>query len=143
MGARLVCLLFLAITISVAGCGGSTRDDGLPPDVSKVLGHIGKLRRGETLIQGEQARVYGPFTFKRPGYLFRFRQYDPANPRRDFRHGARLVVSLQSRPRSGTRQLLVRTNQPRGQARVRLSGALYVNVSSAESSYILRFTPGA
>ncbi len=137
-----MCLLLVASTISVAGCGGSNRDEAVPPDVSKVLGNIGKLRRGETLIQGERARVYGPFTFKRPGYLFRFRQYDPANPRRDFRHGARLVVSLQSRPGSGTRQLLVKTTQPRGRARVRLSGALYVNVSSAESSYILRFTPG-
>lgn len=142
MRTRLAWLLLVAIAISAAGCGGNKGDEGVPPDVTKVLRDIGKLRRGETLIQGMEApRVYGPFTFKRPGYLFRFRQYDASDPTRDFSRGARLVVSLQARPASGTRQLLVNTNQRTGRARVRVSGAMYVKVSSAESSYLLRFTP--
>jgi hypothetical protein len=118
----------------VAGCGGSSDKAG--PDVQDVLQNIKALKPGEILIQGQRREKFsGPYTLQRRGYVLRFERLGGSG---------NLTVALESQ--RGSKQppyklLLSDSAQKRGRREVRLSGKLYVHITSTADGYVLRFTP--
>jgi hypothetical protein len=128
------------------------KDNGCPNAVSgagnessvPALANAPK-KPGEIIIKGKgQGQLFGPFNFQPGGYTFRFAQYDPTGQVTDFaRDASSFVVSLDSKPNDVTQpyQLLANVTANTGSNQVVVSGKLYVEVSSADASYMLRFTP--
>jgi hypothetical protein len=119
------------------GCGSSS-DDG-SGEAAKVVRELQSLEKGEILIQGMSApRILGPYVFKPGGYVFSFEQ-----PGAGESEQKRLIVALESRPRSRSHpyQLLVDSGRGSGTKGVSMSGKLYVHIVRATGDYVLRFTP--
>jgi hypothetical protein len=119
-----------------------------PPLTSKPseLPEIGRspAGKGEVVIRGDEApKTYGPYDFEPGGYDFRFAQYAPGR-RVDFPTEASsfTVVVNRRRGRSGPdTQVLANVASRAGAGTVNLSGKLFVEVQSADYSYVMRFTP--
>jgi len=124
---------------------GSLLPSGRSPIQSKPALARKPKQAGEILLVGSiQGKIFGPSNFKPGGYLFRFEQYDPKQPNLNFSSEASsFVVSLESKPGEvdSPYQLLVNATQKTGTNQVYVSGKLYIDVSSASASYVLRFTP--
>ncbi len=124
--------------------GGRLARSGSSPVGSKPALAAKPKRPGEILLRGSTSpKLFGPFTFGPGGYLFRFEQYDPNNPTRNFAtESSSFLVSLESVPDEVTDpyQLLVNATQRTGSNQATVSGRLYVNVNG-DYSYVLRFTP--
>jgi hypothetical protein len=105
------------------------------------------VRKGEVLVSGDTApKSLGPYGFEPGIYTFRFEQYAPELPDLDFRsESSSINVTLDRRPRKSAPDSLplVNSAQRTGDNQVELSGRYYVDVTSADHSYVLRFTPGA
>jgi hypothetical protein len=132
-----VAIALLLAGAAAGGCGSSS-DDG-SGEVTKVIGQLKSLRKGEILIQGMTSpRVIGPYAFKPGGYVLRFEQPGAPESERE-----RLVVALESKPRTRAQpyQLLVDSDRGSGTKGVSVSGKLYVHVVRAPGDYVLRFTP--
>ena len=124
-----------AIVALAVGCGGSD-DEAASPEAEEIVSQLRDLEKGEILVQGSSARVYGPYSFASGGYTLRFEQPEVAE-------AARLVVALESKRGSKTApyQLIVDSDERSGTRRVTVSGKLYVHVVTANAGYELRFTP--
>jgi hypothetical protein len=128
-----------AAILALAGCGGGGTDEDADALARGLARDVKALKRGEILIRGERSpRFSGPYRFGRAGYVLRYRQ--TGEPRAERRL---LTVALESRRGSTATpyQLVVRTERLRGQARIRVSGELYIHVTTTSPSYELRFTP--
>jgi hypothetical protein len=128
-------VIALLLTAGIAGGCGSGSDES-DSEAQKVLEQLKTLQKGEILIQGMSApRIIGPYDFKPGGYLFSFvhREAD----------GERLVVALESKPRSRAQpyQLLIDSDRSSGMVSVTLTGKLHVHVIEAGGEYVLRFRP--
>ena len=130
----------LAAAFLVAGCGGGAEQaGGETAEARDLLQQLKALGSNEILIKGmSRSRVYGPYTFVRGGYVFRFSQEAASSS-----EAARIAVALESK--AGSRRqpydLLVDGEHRSGRAVTRLSGRLYVHVIIARRPYLLRFTP--
>lgn len=106
-----------------------------------------RVREGEVLVSGDTApKSLGPYRFEPGTYTFRFEQYAPELPGLDFRtESSSINVTLDRSPRKSAPDSIPLVNSPRrtGDNQVQLSGRYYVDVASADHSYVLRFTPGA
>jgi len=117
-----------------------------PKDVGSTPGLLRQPRqKGEFLIQGNTApKSLGPYDFEPDLYTFRFEQYAPGFRGIDFSTDASsITVALDRKPRVNApdSQLLVNATQKQGDNVVYVSGRYFVDVTSADYSYVLRFTP--
>ena len=149
----IVCLVAVAV---LAGCGSEriitqtvTRTVAIPP-ASKTAGKGPSLASkppgpGEVLVSGNTApKTFGPFDFEPGTYTFQFEQYDPQDPGLDFSTDASpFAVSVNRKPRTSApdSQLLVNSAEKNGDNIAALTGQYYIDVTSADHSYVLRFTP--
>jgi hypothetical protein len=115
-------------------------NQGTRPAISRA-----PLRRGEVLVTGDTApKSFGPYDFEPGLYTFRFEQFAPELPGLDFAtEASSITVSLDRQPRvtAPDSVLLVNSSQRTGDNQASLSGKYYVDVNSADHSYVLRFTP--
>jgi hypothetical protein len=128
-----IAVAFLLVA-SLGGCGSSDDGDQAAQEVVKDIESLGK---GDILIRASSSpRVYGPYRFRSSGYTLRFEH-------RAGDESSRLVVALESTPRSEHEpyQLVVDSTRPAGTERVTVTGKLYVHVQEAGGDYVLRFTP--
>jgi hypothetical protein len=146
----------VAAGLALAGCGGEriitqtvTRTVATPPP-SQAGGPKPTLTRtapgpGEVLVTGDTApKTFGPYDFEPGTYTFQFEQFAPDSPGLDFSTEASpFAVSVNRKPRASApdSQLLVNSAERRGDNIVNLSGKFYVDVTSADHSYVVRFTP--
>lgn len=103
------------------------------------------LRAGEVLVSGNTVpKSLGPYNFEPGRYTFRFEQFSPDLPGLDFATDASsITVQLNREPRVAAPDsvLLVNSSQRTGDNQANLSGRYFVDVTSADYSYVLRFTP--
>jgi hypothetical protein len=133
---RLAALLVATVALFVPACGGDDASQDAA-EAEAILSGVKALKPGETLIKGLRVpRVSGPYRLRRGGYVMRFEQAEPQD-------GERLRVSLESTRGSRRQpyQLVVDTLDRSGQARVTVSGKLYVHVQGGNPPYTLRFSP--
>jgi hypothetical protein len=142
--------------VAIAGCGSEriitqtvTRTVAIPPP-SKTGGKGPSLAAkppgpGEVLVSGNTApKTFGPFDFEPGNYTFQFEQYDPQDRSLDFSTDASpFAVSVNRKPRTSApdSQLLVNSAAKNGDNIAALTGQFYIDVTSADHSYVLRFTP--
>lgn len=128
------CAAVVLCTLAAGACGGSNEGDASSDEARSVLEDLGSLGKGEIVIKAKSSGAFGPYRFKRGGYLFRFRRDSP---------GGRLTVRLESEPNSRRQpfQDLVDTTDVSGRHTVNVSGKLYVSVANTGGSYELHFTP--
>src|SRR4051812_6082444 len=146
----------LAAAIVVAGCGDErivtqtvTRTVAIPPPDQRAGAKPILSRKtpgpGEVLVSGNTApKTFGPYEFEPGTYTFQFEQFAPETPGLDFSTEASpIAVSINRKPRTSApdSQLLVNSAEKRGDNIVNLTGTFYVDVTSADHSYVLRFTP--
>ena len=129
-------LAVVSVACLVGGCGGSNEDTGAEAD--EIVKNLKALKPGEILIQGQRREKFsGPYTLKRGGYVLRFqREGEDGN----------LTVALESQ--RGSKQppyqlVLDDSHQRTGSREVKLSGKLFVHITSTADGYQLRFTPKA
>jgi hypothetical protein len=149
-------ILSLVALLTLAGCGSEriitqtvTRTVALPPP--SAGGNNGPTlakqppAAGEILVSGNTApKTFGPYDFEPGTYTFRFQQYAPDQPGLDFSTDASpFAVSLNRRPRTTApdSQLLVNSAAKEGDNIASITGRYYIDVTSADHSYVLRFTP--
>jgi hypothetical protein len=119
------------------------------PALERTRGELPEIatrpaRRGEVIIRGDQApKTFGPYEFEPDRYDFRFAQYAPGGGV-DFRTDASSFTAVMTR-RAGKSgpdtQVLSNETTRSGAGTLTLSGKLYVEVQSADYSYVMRFTP--
>jgi len=99
-----------------------------------------KLKPGTIVVRGSGPTIFGPYTFKRGGYTFKFEQIVPDG--QDFNETS-LVISLESKPGevNDPYQLLSNTSKMSGTNQVYVSGKLWIDVSFSGNDYVLTFTP--
>jgi hypothetical protein len=100
---------------------------------------------GEVLLTGDSApKTLGPVELEAGIYKFQFEQFDPESPGLDFATEASpIAVQLNRKPRTpaADSQLIVNTARRSGENIINVSGRYYVDVTAADHSYVLRFTP--
>jgi hypothetical protein len=100
--------------------------------------------KGEIVIKGDEApKTHGPYDFEPGAYDFRYAQYAPGR-QVDFATEASsftAVVTRQPGKTAGDTQVLSNATARAGAGTLNLSGKLYVEVQSADYSYVMRFTP--
>lgn len=147
----------LAAVLALAGCGSEriltqtvTRTVAIPAAVQHGSSSTPTLAKkppgpGEVLVSGNTSpKTLGPYEFEPGTYTFQFEQFAPDAPGLDFSTEASpFAVSINRKPRTAApdSQLLVNSAEPRGDNIVSLSGSYYIDVTSADHSYVLRFTP--
>jgi hypothetical protein len=157
MGCSRITVAVLALAaVSVAGCGGEriitqtvTHTVTTPP-ASEVSAKGPTLARqpagpGEVVLTGDSApKTLGPIDLEPGIYKFRFEQFAPDSPGLDFRTQASpIAVMLNRKPRvtAADSQLIINLAARSGENIVNATGKYYVDVTSADHSYVLRFTP--
>jgi len=120
-------------TASVATTAAAVEPSATPPAVPKV-------KPGTIVVRGSGPTMFGPYTFKRGGYTFKFEQVVPDG--QDFNETS-LVISLESKPGDvdDPYQLLSNTSKMKGTNQVYVSGKLWVDVSFSGNDYVLTFVP--
>jgi hypothetical protein len=102
-------------------------------------------RPGEILLTGNTSpKSFGPQEFETGIYTFRFEQYAPDLPGLDYATDASsITVSLDRKPRvpAADSVVLINSAQKKGESPIYVTGKYYVDVTSADQSYALRFTP--
>jgi hypothetical protein len=102
-------------------------------------------RPGEIIVKGRGTGVRGPFRFRPAPYVVRFVQYAPEAPSINFRtESSSFVAQLGRRPGeiTATNVPLFNDTSARGKSIVSSAGGrYYVDVSSADHSYVIRLTP--
>ncbi|MFL5884444.1 MAG: hypothetical protein ACJ77M_05190 [Thermoleophilaceae bacterium] len=117
----------------------------VPKDVGSTPGLLRQARRpGEILVQGNTSpKSFGPYDFEPGLYTFRFEQYAPGISGIDFATDASsITVALNRKPRvsAADSELLVNATQKQGDNNIYASGKYFVDVTSADYSYVLTFT---
>ena len=151
-----VAVLAAGAAAGLASCGEThvltqtvTQQVTAPQPVKDVGSTPGLLRepprKGEFVIQGNTSpKSFGPYDFEPGLYTFRFEQYAPQFSGIDFATDASsITVSLNRKPRLNApdSQLLVNATQKQGDNVLYSTGKYFVDVTSADYSYVLRFTP--
>jgi hypothetical protein len=146
----------LAAVLALAGCGGEriitqtvTRTVAVPTAVRSGGAQPSLAKKapgpGEVLVSGNTSpKTFGPYDFEPGTYTFQFQQTAPDAPGLDFTTDASpFAVSINRKPRTTApdSQLLVNSAEARGDNIVSLTGRYYIDVTSADHSYVLRFTP--
>ena len=148
-------IVSLAALLGLAGCGSEriitqtvTHTVALPPPGQAAKGATLAKQppaAGEIVVSGNTSpKTFGPYDFEPGTYTFRFQQYAPGQPGFDFETDASpFAVSLNRRPRTSApdSQLLVNSAAKDGDNIVSITGRYYIDVTSADHSYVLRFTP--
>ena len=102
--------------------------------------------KGEVIIRGDAApKTWGPYDFEPGTYEFRYAQYAPGR-KVDFRTESSSFAAIVNRQPGRTApdsQQLVNSTSRAGFGNLNLSGKMYVEVQSADYSYVMRFTPRA
>jgi len=100
-----------------------------------------KVKPGTIVVRGSSGpTIFGPYTFKRGGYIFKFEQVVPDG--QEFNETS-LVIALESKPGEvdSPFQVLSNTSAMKGMNQVVVSGRLWVDVSFSGNDYVLTFTP--
>lgn len=142
-----------------AACGGEdrvitetvTRTVATPPppaqgsDGAKPTLSRDPLAKGEVLVTGNTApKSFGPYRFEPGLYTFRYEQYSPELPGLDFAvEASNITVTLNRQPRKNAPDSAVLVNSPQrsGDNIANLSGRYFIDVGTADHSYVLRLTP--
>ena len=149
-------IVVLAVLLGLAGCGGDriitqtvTRTVAIPPPSERATKAPSLAAQapgpGEILVNGNTApKTFGPYDFEPGVYKFQYEQFAPDTPGLNFKTDASpLAVMINRKPRvtAADSQLIVNASERTGDNLVEISGRFYVDVTSADHSYVLRFTP--
>ena len=97
------------------------------------------------LVTGNTApKSFGPYRFEPGLYSFRYEQYAPELPGLDFAvEASNITVTLNRQPRKNAPDsaLLVNSPQRTGDNIANLSGRYFIDVGTADHSYVVRLTP--
>ena len=146
----------MALALAGAGCGTEQRvvtttvyktvTTPPPAPAGDRVPDIGRgpVRDGEVVIRGSEApKTYGPYDFEPGAYDFRFAQYAPGRDV-DFRTDVSSFTAVVTRKPNRTApdtQVLSNATTRAGAGSLTLAGKLFVEVQSADYSYVMRFSP--
>ncbi len=155
----------MLLCVALMACGGSDEETSNPNGADRPVGSQEppepalarpkkapepalarpKKKPGEIVLNEENAQSLGPFAFPEGIYRVRLQQYAPDMPGLDFRtESSSFVVQLHRQPGKIDAETIhvFNVTKPRAQTNITSPGGkFYVDVSSADHSFVLRFTP--